>query len=96
MDIKTNKLSNGAEPIEFIARKRGGWLVIARREEEYQAFVVWNIDVTPAKTVAGIVYHNCSLGSYCETLAEAVVCAYQRAGKLGELEEMVEREGRHA
>ena len=96
MDIKANKLANGAEPIDFVQRKNGGWLVIAKREEEHQPFVVWSIDVNPGKTVAGIVYHNCSLGSYCETLAEAVVCAYQRAGKLVDLEEMVEQEARHA
>lgn len=96
MYTKTNSLANGAEPIEFIKRKRGGWLVIARRDEEHMPFVVWSIDVVPAKTVAGITYHNCSLGSYCATLAEAVVCAYHRAGKLAELEEMVEQEARHA
>lgn len=94
--VPVDKLANGAEPIDFVQRKSGGWLVIARRNEKFQPFVVWNIDITPAKTAAGITYHHCSLGSYCESLAEAVVCAYHRAGKLAELEEMVERERRSA
>ena len=94
LSVPVDKLNNGAEPIEFIERKKGGWRVVARRDEEHQPFVVWAIDYGPARVVSGIAYHNCSHGSYCDTLAEALVCAYHRAGKLGELEELIAQERR--